>query len=65
MLFWWIDVECASVTGNWWIIFFFTAMWLTLCGVLSLRILVCLRLCLEESLTCLLIDGRLGGRRVL
>jgi hypothetical protein len=41
------------------------AMWLTLCGLLSLRVLVCLGLCLGESLTCLLVGGRLEGRGVL
>jgi hypothetical protein len=65
MLFWWIDVACASEMGNQWIIFFFIAMWLMLCGVLSLLVLVCLGLCLEESLTCLLVGGRLESRRVL
>jgi len=40
-------------------------MWLTLCGVLSLLILGCLGLCLGESLTCLLVGGRLEGRGVL
>lgn len=62
MLFWWIDIACASETENRWIIFFFTAMWLTLCGVLCLLILVYLGLCLGESLTCLLVCGRLEGR---
>jgi hypothetical protein len=64
MLFWWIDVACAVEMGNWWIAFF-TAMWLTLCGVLSLLVLVCLGLCLGESLTCLLVGRRLEGRGVL
>jgi hypothetical protein len=45
--------------------FFFTAMWLTLCGVLSLLVLVCFGLCLGESLTYLLVGGRLEGRGVL
>jgi hypothetical protein len=61
MLFWWIDVACASEAESQWIIFLFTGMWLTLCGVLSLLVLVCLGLCLGESLTCLLVGGRLGG----
>jgi hypothetical protein len=64
MLFWWIDVACASEM-NQWITFFFIAMWLTLCGVLSLLTLMCLGLCLGESSTCLLVGGRLEGREVL
>jgi hypothetical protein len=51
--------------GNQWITFFFTAMWLKLCGVLSLLVLVCLGLCLGEFLTCLLVGGCLEGRGVL
>jgi hypothetical protein len=62
MLFWWIYVACASKTGNRWITFFFIAMWNTLCRVLSLLVLVCLGLCLTESLTCLVAGGHLEGR---
>jgi hypothetical protein len=40
-------------------------MWLTLCRVLSLLVLVCLELCLGESLTCLLVGGHLEGRGVM
>jgi hypothetical protein len=58
MLFWWIDATCASEMGNQWITFF-SAMWRTLCGVLSLLSLICLGLCLGESLTCLPVSGRL------
>jgi hypothetical protein len=61
MLFWWIDFACASDMGNQWITLFFNAMWLMPCGVLSLLALVCLGLCLEESLTCLPVSGRLEG----
>jgi hypothetical protein len=42
--------------GNQWTTFF-TAMWLILCGILSLLDLVCLRLCLEELSTCLPVGG--------
>jgi hypothetical protein len=34
-------------------------------GMLSLLALVCLGLCLEELSICLLVGGRLEGRRVL
>lgn len=64
MLFWWIDVACTSETGNRWIICFFIAMWLTLCGLLPLLVLDCLGLCVGKSLTCLLVGGRLEGRGV-
>jgi hypothetical protein len=39
-------------------------MWFTLCGVLSLLVLVCLGLCLRKSLTCLLVGGHLESQRV-
>jgi len=65
MLFWWIDVACAREMGNVWITFFFTVTWLMFCGVLSLLVLVCLELFVGESLTCLLVGGRLEGRGVL
>jgi hypothetical protein len=57
MLLWWIDAAYAREIGNQWITFFFTTMWLPLCGVLSLLALVCLGLCLEELSTCLLVGG--------
>jgi hypothetical protein len=62
MLFWWIDAACASEMGNKWITFYFIAIWLTLYGVLSLLVLVCLGLCLGKSLTCLHVGGRLECR---
>jgi hypothetical protein len=40
-------------------------MWLTLCGLKFLIVLVCLGLCREELLTCLLVGGNLEGRGVL
>jgi hypothetical protein len=53
---------CKQNGKRW--IFFFTTMWLMLCGVLSLLVLVCLGLCLEVCLTCI-VGGRLEGRGVL
>jgi hypothetical protein len=40
-------------------------MWLTLCGLIFLIVLVCLGLCREELLTCLLVSENLEGRGVL
>jgi hypothetical protein len=61
MLLWWIDAVCVREMRNQWITLFFIAMWLPLCRVLSLLALVCLGLCLEELLTCLLVGGLLKG----
>jgi len=61
----WTDVACARVMRNLWTTFFFTVMWLTLCGITFLLVLVCLGLCLEELSTCLLVGGSLEGREVL
>jgi hypothetical protein len=52
-------------TGIPWIIFFFTAMWLLLCGVLFSVVLGCLGLCPDRLSTCLLVSGHLKGQRAL
>lgn len=44
---------------------FFTVIWLSLRGILSLLDLVCLGLYLEELSTCLPVGGILEGRRML
>jgi hypothetical protein len=56
---------CAREMENQWATFFFTAMWLPLCGIPFLLNLVCFGLYLEESSTCLLIGGSMKGQRVL
>jgi hypothetical protein len=65
MLLSWIDVACVREMGNPWTIFFFIVMWLLLCEVLSLAVLGCLDLCLDELSTCLRVGGSLEGRRVM
>jgi hypothetical protein len=61
----WTNVACVREMGNLWTTFFFTVMRLMLCGLIFLIVLVCLGLCREELLTCLLIVGSLEGREVL
>jgi hypothetical protein len=61
----WIDATCARKMGNLWTTFFFTVMWLPLCGILFFFGLVCLGLCLVELSTYLPVGGRLEGQGVL
>jgi hypothetical protein len=51
--------------GKLWITFFFTVMWLPLCGFTFLLGLVCLGLCLKELSIYLLVGGSLEGQGVL
>jgi hypothetical protein len=48
-----------------WIIFFFTATWLLLCGVISLVVSGCIGLCPDGFSICLLVGGPVEGRGVL
>jgi hypothetical protein len=61
----WIDVACVREMRKLWITFFFTVMWLPLCGFTFLLDLVCLGLCLKELSIYLLVGGSLEGQGVL
>jgi hypothetical protein len=45
------DATCAREMGNQWTTFFFTVMWLPLCGIMLFLGLVCLGSCLKELST--------------
>jgi hypothetical protein len=57
----WIDVACAREMENLSTTFFFTMIWLPLCGITFVLVLVCSGLCLEELLTSLLVGVSLEG----
>jgi hypothetical protein len=61
----WIGAACVREMGKLWITFFFTVMWLPLCGLTFLLGSVCLGLCLKELSIYLLVGGSLEDQEVL